>query len=165
MDNKVILAQDRLIERIGNICAKFGLNDFIAQLFAVLYLSKKPLSLDDLTQRLKVSKGNVSINIRVLENWGAVRRIWIKGSRKDFYEAEPNIKKVFAERLKSSLHKRISEVNSMIAEFNDIISVQDNTLSKEDKETLANFKLKLKKVEELNKWASTMLNLVGKLVK
>ena len=165
MNEKLELAQNRLIERIGNTCSKFGLNHFIAQLFAVLYLSKEPLSLDDLTQRLKVSKGNVSINIRVLEGWGAVRRIWIKGSRKDYYEAETNIKKVFADRLKSSLRNRISELSEMGEEFKEIISSANGGMSEEDKELLENYKNKLKKIEELNKWASIMFTVISKLLR
>lgn len=164
MNKSLELAQDRFIEKIGNMCNKFGLNHFMAQLYAVLYLSNKPLSLDDLTERLKVSKGNVSVNIRELERWGAVRQIWVKGSRKDFYVAEEDIKKIISERVKSSISKRINEVNQMLAEFNDIISSGGKDFTSEEAEIVENYKKRLKKIEELNKMASMAVNFANKIL-
>lgn len=164
MDKRLELAQDKFIERIGNMCAKFGLNNFLAQLFAVLYLNKRPLSLDELAETLKVSKGNVSINIRELERWGAVKKIWIKGSRKDFYEAEADVKRILADRIKSSLRKRISEVSEMIQEFDRIVLSTDGELTEEEKETAAGYKERLKKIEEANNLVSNALIFMDKIL-
>jgi len=164
MNKKLELAQDKFIERIGNMCNKFGLNHFMAQLYSVLYLSNKPLSLDDLVERLKVSKGNVSVNIRELERWGAVRQIWIKGSRKDFYVAEEDIKKIISERVKSSILKRVTEVSQMLAEFNEILSSDKSEFNEEEAEIIENYKNKLKKIEELNKMASMAVNFANKIL-
>ena len=95
MENNLEVARDKFIEGISRMGDAFGLNRFVIQLYAFLYLSGKPLSLDEIVEALGASKGNVSINIRELEKWGAVRNIWIKGSRKDYYEAETDVKKVF----------------------------------------------------------------------
>jgi len=164
MNKKLELAQDRFIEKIGNMCSKFGLNHFMAQLYAVLYLSNKPMSLDDLVEHLKVSKGNVSINIRELERWGAVRQIWVKGSRRDFYVAEEDIKKIISERVKSSILKRITEVSDMLAEFNEIVSSDDGEFTEEEKEIVKNYKNRLNKIEELNKMASMAVSFANKIL-
>ena len=58
------------------------------QIYALLFLSEEPLSLDDIGERLGVSKSNISINIRMLEDYNLVRKVWVKGSRKDYYAAE-----------------------------------------------------------------------------
>jgi DNA-binding transcriptional regulator GbsR (MarR family) len=58
------------------------------QIYALLFLSDEPLSLDEISEKLAVSKSNVSINIRLLEEYGLVRKVWVKGSRKDYYDAE-----------------------------------------------------------------------------
>ena len=86
MENSLEKAHGRFINYICSVCDDFGLNRFVAQLYGVLYMSDRPLSLDELTETLEASKGNVSINIRELEKWGAVRKIWVKGSRKDYYD-------------------------------------------------------------------------------
>lgn len=164
MNKNLELAQDRFIERIGNMCSKFGLNHFIAQLYALLYLNNEPLSLDDLTQRLKVSKGNVSINIRELERWGAVRKIWIKGSRKDFYQAESDVKKVFLSKVKYGIQKRISEVSGILEEFNNTVSSASAKLTPEERKIIKGYKDRLKKIEELKSLASNALRLAEKFL-
>lgn len=164
MNSKLVIAQDKFMDDIGKLCDSFGLNRFIAQLYALLYLSDKPLSLDDMATRLNVSKGNVSINIRVLEQWGAAKSIWIKGSRKDFYEAELDIKKVFSNRLKSFAQRRITEVSGLIDDFNNIIESADPELTEEEKKIAQAFKGRLKKIEELKSLASSALSLAEKFL-
>ncbi len=105
---------DTFVEAIGEFGASLGISKVVAQIYALLYLSEKPLSLDNISETLKISKGNVSINIRYLENWQAVKRVWIKGERKDFYEANPDIKRIIYLRLKEGLQRRIDKFNQRL---------------------------------------------------
>lgn len=164
MDNKLEKAQDRFIERVGKLAESFGLNKFIAQLYAVLYLSDKPLSLDDMVMRLKGSKGNISLNIRELEKWGAVRNVWVKGSRKDYYEADLDIKKVFSNKLKTSVQKRIAEVSGIIDEFNGMVQSTDSELTEDEKRLAKIYQERLKKIEDLKALAVTALNFAEKFL-
>jgi DNA-binding transcriptional regulator GbsR (MarR family) len=81
---------DAFLDGAGNISsALLGMvNRIGGQIYALLFLSEEPLSLDDIAERLAVSKSNVSINIRLLEDMRMVRKVWVKGSRRDYYEAE-----------------------------------------------------------------------------
>ena len=164
MNTQLELAHDKFLENIGRLCDSFGLNGFIAQLYAVLYLSDKPLSLDELAERLKASKGNVSINIRELESWGAVKSVWVKGSRKDFYEANLDVKGVILKKVKTGIQKRIGQTSDMIDGFKAIVSSQDGTLTDEDKRITKIYEERLKKIEELKSLASTALTLADKLL-
>ena len=151
MNKQLEKAQDKFLGSIGKLCGSFGLNAFVAQLYGILYLSDKPLSLDDITDRLKASKGNVSLNIRELEKWGAVRNVWVKGSRKDYYEAELDIKKVFSKKVKTSLEKRIAEVSGMIDEFYKLIDDAKGEFTEEEKALANIYQARLKKIEEILK--------------
>lgn len=164
MNKKLELAEDKFIERIGNLCSKFGLNDFIAQLYAVLYLSNRPLSLDELSEKLKASKGNTSINIRELERWGAVRRVWVKGSRKDFYEVELDLKKIIGERIRTSFHKHMLEVSNMLDEFNELVKSASGDLTEEEGKIVKTYELRLKKIDELREITSNALSLAEKIL-
>lgn len=164
MNNKLESAQHKFIESIGKLCDSFGLNRFVAQLYAVLYLSDKPLSLDEMAERLKVSKGNVSVNIRELEKWGAVKNIWVKGSRKDYYEANLDVKKVIMNKLKSGIQHRMSEVQDMMDDFNRIVESADNELTDEEKQIAKVYNDRMKKIEELKALASNALSLADKLL-
>lgn len=164
MNNSLVLAQDKIIEKIRNLCERFGLNSCVAQIFVVLYLSKGYLSLDDLSQRLKMSKGNVSVNIRELERWQAVRKIWVKGSRKDYYEAELDIKKVFLSKVKTSLQNIALDAQGMLDEFHNAFQEADSELSEEEKKAGNIYEKRLKKVKELNDFVKFALTMSEKFI-
>ncbi|MFA6078145.1 MAG: hypothetical protein WC779_00140 [Candidatus Omnitrophota bacterium] len=164
MNDKIELAQDKFLESIGKLSDSFGLNRFIAQLYAILYLSNKRLSLDEIVEKLKVSKGNVSINIRELENWGAVRSVWVKGSRKDYYEANLDVKGVILKKIRSGMQKRIGEISNMVDSFKEIISSQDACLTEEEKAVAKVYEERLKKIEELKIMAVAAMNLMDNII-
>ncbi|HPQ80311.1 MAG TPA: ArsR family transcriptional regulator [bacterium] len=109
-------AQDIFVQGAGKISsALLGMiNRVGGQIYALLFLSEEPLSLDDVAERLSVSKSNVSINIRMLEDYNLVRKVWVRGSRKDYYAAErtyPNkVLKDFLEKIRRSLTDAITTI-------------------------------------------------------
>jgi len=157
-DTSVIDVQDVFLGKINTICGKFGLNNIMAQIYAILYLSDKPLSLNDMVERLEISKGSASINIRALERYGAVRQVWVKGSRKDYYEAEHDIEKVILDRMRSMAEGRLSEVDDMIKSsykaFNSL------KIQKEDeREAITVLKERLARMENLYSQARSMFDM------
>ena len=84
-----ILSKTRreMIEAGGRICQLLGLPRSTGQIFGLLYLSPKPLSLDDMAALLGISKASASIGTRQLASWGAVRQVWVPGERRDYFEA------------------------------------------------------------------------------
>ena len=66
MNENLSKASDRFIEGIGRLANTVGVSRVIGQLYALLFLSYKPLSLNDMVEKLKISKGNASLNIREL---------------------------------------------------------------------------------------------------
>ena len=105
---------DDFVEMIGHLGLGVGLSKAACQLYALLFIKGEPLSLDEMTEQLRMSKGNVSINIRTLENWGAVRKIWEKGSRKDFYQCEEDVSKIVIKRIREGLDKRFLLIKAFI---------------------------------------------------
>jgi DNA-binding transcriptional regulator GbsR (MarR family) len=151
-------AQDIFLERINQICREYGLNNIMAQLYAVLYLSNKSLSLNEMAERLKISKGSVSINIRALERYGVVRRVWVKGSRKDYYEAETDISRVILDRIKSMASRRLSEIQNMInAVDHSLNSVNPKNI--QEKESAEIFKQRIAELKKLYQKAQSLFNL------
>src|SRR5450830_1482647 len=64
------------------------------QVYGLLYLTVGPLSLDDLVEQLGISKASASMATRQLASWAAIRRIWVPGERRDFYEVIDDIGEV-----------------------------------------------------------------------
>jgi DNA-binding transcriptional regulator GbsR (MarR family) len=80
----------------------WGFKRIMGRTWAVLYLSPEPLTAADLSRKLQISAGSVSMTIHELMKWGVVRKTWVPGDRRDFYQPETSIWKmvsrVFRER-------------------------------------------------------------------
>ena len=160
MNKELMKAQDMFLDKISHICKKLGLNNAMAQLYAILYLSNEALSLDDMVAHLKISKGSASVNIRALENYGAVRRVWIRGSRKDYYEADTDIVRVIMDRVKLIGKIRLSEMDTMTKSCYQALSLV-LPADKDESVAIKVFKQKLDKIDTLRKKAHSLFSLLN----
>lgn len=67
----------------------------MAQIHALLLVSHKPLYTDQIMEELQISRGNAHNNLKELVSWGIVRSVIIKGDRKEHFEAEKDIWRMF----------------------------------------------------------------------
>ena len=111
----------KFIEAGGQTTQSFGLGRIIGQIYALLYLSPNPLCLDEIAAELGVSKASVSTTIRQLESWSAVRPVWVKGDRKDYYEAETDFNMVIKNGLLHVLRKKLNTAGMQISEVEESI--------------------------------------------
>ncbi len=124
-DTQLTRARDRLIESAGKISANMlGMVSKVGgQIYALLFLARNPMSLEEVAQTLHLSKGNVSVNIRMLEECGLVRKVWAKGTRKDYYEARRDhprkLLKDFFDRVRSGIDDSLRLINRFNTEFED----------------------------------------------
>lgn len=87
-------AVDLLVEALGQQSSFWGFGKTTGEIFGVLYMSSEPLTLGEIAQALKVTKGNISVAIRNLEHLGMVRRSWQRGDRKIYFTAENDFWKI-----------------------------------------------------------------------
>lgn len=122
---KLAEAVDVFIQGAGKISsALLGMiNKVGGQIYALLFLAEEPLSLDDIAEKLSVSKSNVSINIRMLEDFNLVRKVWVRGSRKDYYAAErvypKKVLKNFLEKIMGTLTDAITTIERTRAKVSE----------------------------------------------
>ena len=100
-------ARGKFIEAGGSTTQSFGLGRLIGQIYALLYVSPTPLCLDDIATQLGVSKASISITVRQMERWASVHKVWVKGDRRDFYEAETDFRKILRNGLLETLQKKL----------------------------------------------------------
>jgi len=86
-------AENLYIRRWGEMGASWGISRTMAEIHALLYLSSEPLCTDDVMNRLEVSRGNASMNMR--QNWGLIERVHRRGDRKEYFEAERDVWQMF----------------------------------------------------------------------
>ena len=158
MNNETKLIIDNFVESAGNLGASLGISKVVAQLYALLYVWPEPLSLDDMCELLKISKGNASMNIRYLEQWNAVKKIWQKGSRKDYYEVNPEIEKIVFTRLKEGLERRINDFLQNLDKLDEEIKKLEKN-SKNNQHTKL-FIQRIKKIRDINKKINKFFSLI-----
>ncbi len=88
-------ALDRFILQWGDLGGQWGVNRSIAQIHAVLYLSERPLTADEIATMLGMARSNVSNSIKDLLGWNLIRRVPIRNDRRDHYEAETDVWEMF----------------------------------------------------------------------
>lgn len=83
-------AVQQFVERMGRMMEADGLPRSAGRIFGFLLLAEAPFSLDELAERLQVSKASVSTNARLLEQAGLLERSSAPGDRRDFYQMRPD---------------------------------------------------------------------------
>ena len=83
----------------GEMGARWGINRTVAQMHALLFLSPRPLTADDICDTLGVARSNVSTSLRELQNWGIVKVVHVMGDRRDHFESMKDVWEMFRQVL------------------------------------------------------------------
>lgn len=161
MDKHLLEARDNIIESAGRTTQGFGFGRIIGQLYALLFFSPRPLSLDDMADELKVSKGSVSTNIRELEKWSAVRRVWVKGDRKDYYEAEVNFRGILKEGVLPLVQRKLNSSLVTIEESKRLLAGNPGNAEGGSREAAAFILERLELIENAQKTFALLFKLPG----
>jgi|GEM_PF-6938533 DNA-binding transcriptional regulator GbsR (MarR family) len=96
-----------MLNGLSALAEYFGLKSVAGRIYGILLLSNRPLSLDEISERLEISKSNISINIRVLENLRIVHRAFPIGAeyenRRNYYQIETDLQLVATQLTKRKL--------------------------------------------------------------
>jgi DNA-binding transcriptional regulator GbsR (MarR family) len=95
LPDPLVLARDEFIAQWGAIGGSWGINRTMAQVHALLMTSDKALTTDEVMEALKISRGNAHQNLKDLVGWGLVRNIIRRGERKEYYESEKDVWRIF----------------------------------------------------------------------
>ena len=111
-------ARDEFVMQWGAIGSAWGINRTMAQIHALLIISPQPLTTDEVMEELQISRGNAHTNLRELVGWGLARSVVRKGERKEYFEAEKDVWKMFCiivrERKRREIEPAINVLKSVI---------------------------------------------------
>ncbi len=94
-DGKLKQARDEFVAQWGAMGTQWGINRTMAQIHALLMTSPQAMCTDEVMEELEISRGNAHANLKELVSWGLLRMIVVRGDRRDFYEAEKDVWKMF----------------------------------------------------------------------
>jgi DNA-binding transcriptional regulator GbsR (MarR family) len=126
-DKALLSAQDRFVLQWGRLSQSWGINRTMAQIHALLLSSDEPLSVDDLIERLQISRGNASMNLRDLMEWGIVQRFRRPGERKDLYQASGDLYSMFARVVRERKRRELDPAVAAIRECLSLVPTDESS--------------------------------------
>jgi DNA-binding transcriptional regulator GbsR (MarR family) len=109
--------KDRFIETWGELGNNWGISKSMAQLHALLLLSPHPMKVEQILNKLNISAGMVSMNLRNLMDWGLIYNTNIDGDRCEYYFAEKNLNIIFKRILE---HRKKRELDPILDKMQEI---------------------------------------------
>ncbi|ARV09232.1 transcriptional regulator [Winogradskyella sp. PC-19] len=143
-------AKEKFISTWGSLGTLWGINKAMAQIQALLFISTKPLSMEDIMEELKISRGNTSMNLRQLMDWGIVTKVLVSGERKEFFTTEKDVQEL-ARVIAKERSRR--EIKPVIKVLDEVSSIKDDGTEK-TKELIK----QTKALHNLTKDADAMIN-------
>jgi len=137
---------DSMLEGLGQLADYFGYNKVMGKMYGALLLSPTPMSLDDLVEHLEVSKASVSMNMRMLENMGMAREVWVRGDRRKFYEAEVDFWKIVTNVLGT---RELRDVNQALDVLESNINDLRNSATSMDADDLSTANYYMERIDQM----------------
>src|SRR5215471_21170365 len=89
-------ARDLGIDTCGRIAEFWGFTRTMGRTFGLLYLAREPLPQREIQKRLGISAGSASMTLAALGRWGVAHRVWVRGQRREHYQAETDFWKMIS---------------------------------------------------------------------
>ena len=142
-------ARQQMVQTWGQLSDQWGINRTMGQIHALLMLSPDPLTADQIINELSISRGNVSMNLRNLLEWGIIYKTHVAGDRKEYFSSEKDAWKM---ALQIARERKRRELDPVIQSLNTIQNVDPASGSE-------------KEVNELNNMTSQILDVAMQIDK
>jgi len=148
--------RNEIINHIGEKAERFGFPRTAGLMEGLLLLTNRSLSLDDIAHRLEVSKGSVSTNIRLLEQWKIARRVFNRGDRKNYYEISGDLWEIETEIISTIVKDELEKVKRMVERSTGDLE----NMTGDDDEEAAEIAFMKKRLNEISEYVEAVEHLL-----
>jgi DNA-binding transcriptional regulator GbsR (MarR family) len=117
---KLSEAVERFVLYWGDLGGQWGVNRSFSQIHALLYLSERPLTAEEIAASLGLARSNVSTSLRELMAWNLIRRVPVRGDRREHFEAETDLweiaMRIAAVRKEREIDPAVEALRACVAE-------------------------------------------------
>jgi DNA-binding transcriptional regulator GbsR (MarR family) len=110
----------RFVLHFGEMGSRWGINRTVGQIYALLYVSAKPLNADEVGEALSFSRSNVSMGLKELQSWNLVRLLHQPNDRREYFQAPEDVWAIFrtlaAERRKREIDPTLTMLRDALME-------------------------------------------------
>jgi DNA-binding transcriptional regulator GbsR (MarR family) len=157
-------AKNKFVQTWGALGSQWGINKTMAQIHALLMVSNDPISMEDVMEELQISRGNASMNLRALMDWGIVYKEYKAGERREFFTAEKDLDELAVKIARERSKREIKPALKVLKE----VSTIDSKATEEERhfvdQTTKLYDFVLKADNMLEKATEFKENWLGRLV-
>ena len=143
-------AKEKFIDTWGSLGNLWGINKVMAKIHALLFVSPEALCMEDIMRELKISRGNTSMSLRQLIDWGIVYKTSKPGERREYFASEKDVQEL-ARTIARERSRR--EIQPTLKILKDVCNIEDDG-TRETQE----LKVKTKELYDLADTANTMMS-------
>jgi len=157
-------AKEKFISTWGSLGSSWGINKAMAQIQALLFISTKPLPMEEIMEELHISRGNTSMNLRQLIDWGIVTKVNVFGERKEYFSTEKDVQELARIVAKERRRRELQPVLKSLQEIAAIKPDGSKEVKEFVKQTKAMYELALTADSLLNQMANHKQNWLTKSI-
>src|SRR5436190_18105906 len=116
--------EDDFVELWNNMASLWGISPTMARIHGLLYITGSSLSMDDIMARLGISRGNVSMNLTKLLEWGLVRRVHKRGDRREYFVSISDVWEMFTLVANQRKRREIDPILSTLRRCREELSTE-----------------------------------------
>ena len=146
---------ERYVLHWGEMGTRWGVNRSVAQIHALLYLSPRPLTAEEIADTLTLARSNVSTSIRELQSWGLVSLTHLMGDRRDHFEAKKDLWEMLLTIVEERKQREIDPTLTMLRQC--VLDAEEDKST--DPEIKARMARMLEFLETLTGWYQQMRSL------
>jgi DNA-binding transcriptional regulator GbsR (MarR family) len=119
---KLADVESQFVDLWGTMSSLWGINPTMARIHGLLYITGEALTMDEMMDRLGISRGNVSMNLTKLVEWGLVQRVHSRGDRRDRYASVSDVWEMFSRVAAQRKRREIDPVLTTLRRCRDALS-------------------------------------------
>jgi DNA-binding transcriptional regulator GbsR (MarR family) len=117
--------EKEMIDLFVRMAGVLNLPRSLGELYGLLYISPKPLCINDCMEKLNISKGSTSQGLKILRSFGAVNTVYVPGARRDYYEAESALRKIVTGFVNEQVRPHLENGKERMARLHELVEASD----------------------------------------
>ncbi|GKV67390.1 MULTISPECIES: GbsR/MarR family transcriptional regulator [Sporosarcina] len=152
--------RERIIEIIAQNIHLYGLTPSAGRQFGTMFFHDEPLTLDEMTEELGMSKTSMSTSVRSLSDLKLVERAWKRGVRKDLYKVKDDWYQSFIDlfsiKWRQSVTLYTTSIRKSLNDLNKLL--QDPSITEELKQLVESDIEKLRYMQDYYEWLDRLVD-------
>jgi DNA-binding transcriptional regulator GbsR (MarR family) len=153
-------AKEQYIEKIADNMKTYGVSPTVGRILGIIYMNRKPMTLDELSTATGMSKTRMSQVVREMLDINIAEKVFEKGVRKDIYDVETDYYETFISIFTSNWRKTINRNKIFEKKLTrELLMLKDNEELSQEAEDQINELLKEMKIwSDYYQWLTRLVN-------